>query len=60
MKLRAGSGFTLQHALQVADGFQRGEASLAEVGLIAVFEGAEQFHAIQRTEVQVGFEIGIG
>ena len=49
----------MQHALQIAHRLHRGESGLAQVHLIAVFERAQQFHAIERTQIQIGFEVGL-
>ena len=41
------------------DGSHGAEAGFAQVDLVAVLERAQQFHAIERTQTQVGFETGI-
>ena len=55
---RARWKLALQHALQIAYCLHRGELGLAQIHLIAVFERAQQFHTIQRTQIQICFEIG--
>src|ERR1700689_1302647 len=60
VEFRAGSNLALQRTLQIADGFESREAGLVEIGLIAIFERAEQFHAIERSEVQVRLEVCVG
>ncbi len=47
----------MQHALQVTDRLDRSEAGFAQIHLIPVFQRAQQFHAIERAEIQIGFEI---
>ncbi len=48
MKLAASASFALQQFFQIADGRSIRELRFAEVDLVAVFEGAEQFHSFQR------------
>jgi hypothetical protein len=38
-----------QHAFQIAHGLHCGEAGLTQIHLVAIFEGTQQFHAIERT-----------
>ena len=49
----------LQHSFQVSDCVYGREASFAQVHLIAVFERAEQFHPVKRTEIEIGIEAWI-
>src|SRR5579864_5040357 len=50
--------FSAQHAFQVTDSADSGEASFAEVQLVTVLQRAEEFYAIERTQAEIGIEAG--
>src|SRR5438270_7745868 len=49
---------TLKHSFEITDCVDCRESGFAEVNLIAVFEGTEQFHAVERSKIQIGVETG--
>ena len=51
--------FSPQHALQIAHGSHRTESCFAQIHLVPVLDCAQQFHAIERTQPQVGIEAGV-
>ena len=55
--LDAGRRFALKHVLEVADGFHGGKAGFAQIDLVALFERTEKFDAVERAEVEIGFEV---
>ena len=49
----------MQHALKITDRLHGGKTGLAQIHLIAVFKRAHQLHSIERTEVQISFQVGL-
>ncbi len=47
----------MQHALQITHRLHGGKSGLAQVHLVSIFERTQQFHAIERTQIQIGFQI---
>ena len=56
---RARRKLAIQEALQIADRLHRREPGLAQVHLVTVLESAQQFHPVERSQIQISFQIGL-
>ena len=45
-----------QHGFEIADSFNGSKSRFAQIHLIAIFQCAEQFNPVERTEIQIVFQ----